>query len=361
MSLTGFKARTLDVISRAIRGDLRRELPGSDATVWPNTLAVLSKVFAMAMHLVELRAEWIYRQIFASTAEIRQLERHAYEYGLSRKPAQAARGQIETQGAADAIYPAGLAWLSGTVRYLAASEVRSDAEGLVRFFVVAESTGGQTNRGAGEEMVLVDAALAPTLVALATVDAGGIGGGCDAESDESLRSRVLDRKRRPPQGGATSDYEQIARSMPGVTRAWAYSWANGPGTVGIWFTFEGRPSGIPNQADVDALQDWIDSKRLIRARCVVAAPVPEPVDIFIGGLTNDNVAVRDQIRQNLEAMFAARAQPGVATDPFSLSASWIHEAIAQAVGEDRHYLISPTADILRDDGSIPVLGTITYV
>lgn len=361
MSLTGFKARTLDVISRAVRGDLRRELPESDATIWPNTLAVLSKVFAMAVHLVELRAEWIYRQTFASTADTRQLERHAYEYGLFRKPASAASGEIATTGAADTIYPAGLAWLSGATRFVAASDARSDVDGNVTFLVVADATGAATNRAADETMALLDAALAPTLDVSATVGAAGIGGGADVETDESLRARVLDRKRRPPQGGATSDYEQIARAMPGVAAAWAYSWINGAGTVGVWFLFAGRPNGIPTAADVAALAEWIEGRRLIRARLSVAAPLPVPVDIVIGGLKNDTARVREAIRASLEAMFAKRSRPGVAPDPFSFSRSWISEAISAATGEDSHILIAPVDDLRFDDGSMAVLGDIFHV
>lgn len=359
-TLVGLKARSLDVISRAIRADLRREMPEADATIWPNNLAILSKVFAMATRLVELRLEWAYRQIFASTAEARQLERHAYEFGLARKPAAAATGYIETTGAADTLYPAGLAWQSGTVRYIAAGDALSDGDGAVRVYVVAEAVGAASNRAAGEEIVFVDAALAPTLAAVATVDEDGLGGGADVESDESLRARVLDRKRRPPQGGATSDYEQIARAFPGVSAAWAYSWSHGPGTVGVWFLFDGRTNGIPTDADVAAVQDWIDSRRLIRARLVVAAPVAAPVDVFISGMTTDSVATRAAIETSLRAMFAARARPGVASAPLLFSRSWISEAISQAIGEDQHYLSSPNIDLVYAAGEMPVLGQVFY-
>ncbi len=360
MTLTGITARTLDAISRAIRADLRREMPEADATIWPNNMAILSKVFAMATRQVELRLEWAYRQLFASTADARQLERHAYEFGLARKAPAAASGYIDAEGTADTIYPAGLAWISGTARYIAAADALSGADGAVRFYVVAEATGAATNRGAGEELAFADAAAAPTLSAVATVGEDGLGGGADTESDDSLRARVLDRKRRPPQGGATSDYEQIARAYPGVSAAWAYAWSHGPGTVGVWFLFDGRPDGIPTDADVAAVQDWIDTRRLIRARLVVAAPVAAPVDVFISGLTTDTLATRSAIEASLRAMFAARARPGVASAPLLFSRSWISEAISQAIGEDQHYLSSPQFDLVFAAGEMPVLGQVFY-
>lgn len=355
-----FVLRTLDQISQAIRGDLRRELPGTDATVWPNTLSVFSKVVAMAHHLVELRAKWIYEQIFASTADTRHLERHAYEYGLARRAPGRASGTILATGAADTIYPAGIAFLSGSTRYVVSSDARSDEAGDVEFLVAADATGLATNRAAGETLMLIDPALHPSLDALALVGEDGLGGGADAESDDSLRARVLDRKRRPPQGGAESDYEQFAMAVPGVAKAWAHRFAGGPGTIGVWFLFEGRTNLIPTEADVAVVQEAIDGRRLIRAELIVSAPIPYPVDITIAGLADDSVATRAAIEASLAAMFRERARPGVAVDTALFSRSWISEAISQAVGEDHHHLIAPTGDFYFNDGRMPVVGEVEY-
>lgn len=359
--MSGFVVRTLDAISKAIRGDLRRELPGTDAMVWPNTLSVFSKVVAMAIQLVEFRAEYIYRQIFASTADRRHLERQAYELGLARKPAASARGFIVTTGTPGTIYPAGIAFLSGNVTYRTSSEVKAQSDGTLTLPVHAEPAGDHTNRDAGEALALVDRALYPTLGAQATVASGGLGGGADTEGDESLRARILDRKRRPPQGGSVADYEQMTLSVPGVTKAWAWSFANGPGTVGVWFLFAGRDNGIPTDADVAVVRDYLESRRLIRARLYVSAPKAKPLDITIEGLAPDTAQHRERIEASLAAMLATRARPGVAAEAFSLSLSWISEAISLAIGEDRHRLAAPLTDQIYTDGEIPVLGTITYV
>lgn len=356
----GFTARTLDTISQAIRGDLRREMPGTDATVWPNTLSVFSKVVAMAARLVELRIAWVYRQIFASTASAQHLERHAYEYGLARKAASRATGSITTTAAADTVYPAGISYLSGSDLYRVASDARSDGAGSVTFLVASAGTGAAMNRAAGETLTLVDPALYPSLAAQATVAADGLGGAADQEDDDSLRARVLDRKRRPPQGGAESDYEQFAREVPGVARAWAHRFAGGPGTIGVWILFEGRENLIPTDADVAAVQDHIDAKRLIRAELIVSAPTPWPVDIVISGLADDSDVTRAAISASLAAMFLDRAEPGVSVYPVLFSKSWIGQAISEAIGEDRHTLIEPVGDFLFNDGRIPVLGTISY-
>lgn len=355
-----FVARSLDTISKAIRGDLRRELPGTDAEIWPNTLAVFSKVVAMANHLVELRLEWVFRQLFASTAEKAQLERHAYELGLARKPASRAVGWVRTTGTAGTVYPAGIAFISGADLYRTSSEAQAGGDGTLTLRVFSERPGLAGNRAAGETLTLADAALYPTVGAQATVQSDGIGGGADTEDDTSLRARVLDRKRRPPQGGAVSDYEQFARAIPGVVKAWAWSFADGPGTVGVWFLFEGRPNFIPTPGDVTVVREALEARRLIRAGLSVAAPVAQALDITITGLSSDTAATRTAIEAGLKAMLFERARPGVAIEAFVLSRSWISEAISAAIGEDRHVLAAPLTDVVYTAGAYPVLGSITY-
>lgn len=355
-----FVVRSLDAISKAIRGDLRRELPGTDAYVWPNVLSVFSKVVAMAVQLVEFRAEYIYRQIFASTADRRHLERQAYEFGMARKPASAAAGLIVTTGTPGAVYPAGIGFLSGATVYRSSGEAKASDNGQLTLLVHAETTGAATNRAADETLSLVDQALYPSIGAQASVASTGIGGGADTETDEALRSRILDRKRRPPQGGAYSDYEQIALQVPGVVRAWAWAFANGPGTVGVWFLFDGRENFIPSPADVETVRGEIETRRLIRAGLSVAAPEPFALDVTISGLGLDTTDVRARIEARLKAMLFDRAKPGVAIEPFVLSRSWVAEAISTAIGEDRHRLVSPAADVTYVNGQYPVLGTITY-
>ncbi|WP_188130382.1 baseplate J/gp47 family protein [Neomesorhizobium albiziae] len=315
----------------------------------------------MAIQLVELRAEYIYRQIFASTADRRHLERQAYEIGLARKPAASATGFILTTGTAGAIYPAGITFISGGFTYRTSGEARAQGNGQLTLLVHAEATGVATNRAPDEPLSLVDQALYPTIGAQATVGSVGLGGGADVESDEALRARVLDRKRRPPQGGAYSDYEQFALAIPGVVKAWAWPFANGPGTVGVWFLFTGRPDFIPTAGDVDAVFDAIAARRLIRAGLAVSAPISAPLAITISGLGIDSVEVRNRIETSLRAMLFERSRPGVAIEAFVLSRSWISEAISSAIGEDRHVLVSPAADVVFTGGQYPVLGTVTYL
>lgn len=348
-------------ISTRLRGALRRYLPGTDALVSPNNLTAIVKTVAVGLHDMHLRAAWLYEQIFATTASVQHLERHGAEYGIYRRPKARAEGYVTLSGYADTIYPAGIGFVYSGRLYRSASDARSDLVGLVTLLVLSDDYGSVTNIAAGETMQRADPTQFPNLDLDATVAAGGIGGGADTETDASLRARILDRKRRPPQGGAYSDYERFAREVPGVSQAWALPFADAPGTVGVWFLFDGRLNGIPEAGDIAIVQEALEARRLIRAGLSVSAPVPVNLDITIAGLALDTVQTRSAISDSIAAMLLTRARPGVSTQPFTLSRSWVSEAVSKAVGEDRHVLIYPSGDITYIDGKMPVLGTVSYV
>lgn len=198
---------------------------------------------------------------------------------------------------------------------------------------------------------------------------GGIAGGTDREDVEDYRARILDKKRRPPQGGALSDYEQWAMEIPGVSAAWAARTVNSPGTVTIWILVDGRENGIPTADDIAVVQAYIDSLRRIGTNIRAAILVPQAVDISITGLTPNTASVRAAIADKLAVLFApdafganprGRMKPGTADESFVLSRSWISEAVSQATGEQRHVLTSPSSDPTFAAGRYPVPGTVTY-
>lgn len=233
--------------------------------------------------------------------------------------------------------------------------------GVVTLLVKAEVTGSQTNRDADGILTLADPVLWPTLGEEATVGASGLGGGADVENDDNLRARALHRKRNPRSGGRLTDYETVALVVPGVFKAWAFRRPLAPGYLALYFLFEGRPNSIPTSGDVVVVQAAVDAERLIRIDDSVAiAPTPLPIDIEIHRLANDTAEVRETINTNLAAMYLDKCRPGIDGDTFTLSRSWISEAISQASGEDRHVLAWPLDDIVLTNGQFPVPGQVTY-
>jgi uncharacterized phage protein gp47/JayE len=356
-----WQVRTLVEISQRVRGAFREWLPGTDTGLRNNFLTVVTKVMAAIGHEFELRMAWLTKQMFMRTATGAWLEQHCSDIGIYRKQAAAAAGTIVGTGAASTTYPAGIRFVSGSTLYVSTAAATSDGAGAISIAVKADGKGAATNRDADATLSLADPALYPGLGSTWTVGSGGLGGGADKETDDSLRARGLQRKQNPPKGGALTDYERVARSVPGVAKAWAFRRPDAPGFISLLFLFDGRTNSIPLSADVEAVQAAIDAERLIRVDDNVAtAPVALTVNVTINGLQTDSDTVRAAIETAIRAMFVGKCRPGITGDTFTVSKSWIAEAISGASGEDRHVLALPAADIVLTGGQFPVLGTVTY-
>jgi uncharacterized phage protein gp47/JayE len=353
--------RSLDATGAAVRAAFRQYLPGTDAAPKNSFVTVIGKVVALVANELELRIAAILPQLFLSTATGVWLERHCAEIGITRRSAASASGTLTATGTASATYAAGVRFSIGTVIYESTAPATADGSGNLSIPVTATTKGVDTNRDAGATLSLLDPLSWPGLSATAAVASGGLGGGANTEGDTSLRARGLQRKANPPQGGALPDYERIALAVPGVLKAWAWRVPASPGSVLVHFLFEGRTNYIPEAGDVTAVQAAIDAARLIRVDdSVAAAPVAQDVDVTITGLSTDNSVVRAAIEASIRAMFLARCRPGITGDNFTVSRSWISEAISIASGEERHVLTLPAADITLTGGAFPVLGTVTY-
>lgn len=352
-------------LSQRARRLFAEAIPGAIVDIWPNTFAVVAKVMAALGYEIHLRIRWLVRQLFASTADEVWLVRHGYELGLTRIPARKAAGFATLAVASGTTVPAGVTVRRGDGALFATRTSAVGAGPATSLEFEALTAGAAGNTLAGETLELIDLAYAGTVGATATVAAGGIGGGADIEDIEAFRQRILDRKRRPPQGGSRSDWERWAKETDGaVTRVFVDAFANDIRTVWLSFLRRDRANGVPTAADVAAVQAYVgdDMRRPVTARVTVVAPVPQAVAVTIAGLAPDTTAVRAAIAAELAALFAERTAPATPNVPFVLSRSWITEAVARATGEDRHRVTVPADDLTyTTPGHMPVLGTITYV
>ncbi|NLS02329.1 baseplate J/gp47 family protein [Rhizobium sp. P32RR-XVIII] len=356
-----WKIRSLSDASARIRGAFRQYIPGSDSALKNSFVTIVAKVLAGLSHEFELRIAYLAKQLFLTTATGQFLALLCAEIGIYRKQASAASGMVTGTAASSTTYPAGIRLISGNITYVSTAVATSAADGTLSLPVTSEAKGAAANRDADGALSLADPLLFPDLGQEWTVTIGGLGGGADIESDESLRARGLQRKRNPPGGGTLTDYERIVLGVSGVLAAWAFRSANNPGGVYVYFLFGGRANSIPISSDVETVQAAIDAQRLIRVDDSVAVPpVARPIDVTINGLAGDTSDIRIAIEAAISAMFVTRCRPGIVGNTFTVSLSWINEAISGVSGEDRHVLAAPVADIVLTGGQFPVLGTVTY-
>lgn len=359
-----FTVPKLTDLSQRARRIIAEATQGATIDLWPNLFPILAKVLALLAKEWHLRLAVLYRQLFASTADEVWLVRHGFELGITRVPAKVATGLVTVTCPTDTVIPAGIAFrrVDGALFRTRASAI--GAGSATSLEVEAVDAGLLGNTDAGQTLALVDTGLVTGLGTSATVAAGGLGGGADVEPIETLRQRILDRKRSPPQGGSTTDWTRWAKESSGaITRVIVDSFIGDTREVWLSFLRSDRANGIPTAADVAAVQAYVADpvRRPVTARVTVVAPVAQPVNITIAGLSPDTPAIRAAIAAELAAMFADRVGPATPSRSFTLWRAWISEAISRATGETKHTLTVPAADLTYSvGGQMPVLGTVSY-
>nr|DAZ55831.1 MAG TPA: Baseplate J like protein [Caudoviricetes sp.] len=315
-----------------------------------SNLRVLPKVFAYACHGLYGFITWILKQLFPDTAEKQFLERQASIQGIYRRAASKATGTLTVSYTEGATLPVGTIFMADDqTRY----ETTAEPEvGSYTVPVQCLETGTIGNREASQTYTLVSPVVG--------VDAEAVGsemaGGAEAESDESLRKRLLFRLQNPPRGGAKEDYIAWAEEVPGVTRAWCFPKEQGIGTVVVRFATDGMTEdGIPTSGMVQIVSDYIAEVAPVTATPYVVAPVAKPVNFRIKDLIPDSESVRAQVEAELKSLFIKEAHPGEA-----LKLTHIQQAISSAAGEDDYELLEPTADVSADSTQLLVVGEVTY-
>lgn len=315
-----------------------------------SNLRVLPKVFAYACHGLYGFITWILKQLFPDTAEKQFLERQASIQGIYRRAASKATGTLTVSYTEGATLPVGTIFMADDqTRY----ETTAEPEvGSYTVPVQCLETGTVGNREAGQTYTLVSPVVGVDSEAVGSEMAGG----AEAESDESLRKRLLFRLQNPPRGGAKEDYIAWAEEVPGVTRAWCFPKEQGIGTVVVRFATDGMTEdGIPTSGMVQIVSDYIAEVAPVTATPYVVAPVAKPVNFRIKDLIPDSESVRAQVEAELKSLFIKEAHPGEA-----LKLTHIQQAISSAAGEDDYELLEPTADVPADSTQLLVVGEVTY-
>lgn len=340
------------LINRA-EADIETRLPGADARLRRSNLNVLARVHSGAAHGLYGYLEWLARQVIIDTADGDMLERHASIWGVERKAASPAVGNITVTGTNGAIVPA-----DSTLARSDGAQYSTDAEATIAggtaTIAVTAVDGGQAGNAAAASMLSFDTPIAG-VSATATVGAGALTGGADIETDNDLRARLLARIQAPPHGGAQHDYIAWALEVPGVTRAWVYPAELGLGTITVRFVRDDDASPIPDAGEVAAVQAYIDALRPVTADLTVVAPVAVPLNFTID-IVPDTAAIRAAIEAELRDLLLRAAEPGA-----TILLSHIREAISLATGENDHILTTPAANVTHAIGEMATFGAITWL
>ncbi len=333
------------------KSDIESRLEGADAGLRRSVLGVLATMHAGVTHGLYGYLDYLSAQLMPDTAEIEYLDRWAGIWKIARTPAAKATGTALFLGTSGAELPAGtLLRRADGVEY----EITADTmlfSGEASAPVRARVSGASGNADAGAKLSLSSPVAGVQSVATVVACSGG----ADAETDASLRTRLLARIRQAPHGGADFDYAAWALAVPGVTRVWVSPLELGAGTVTVRImTDETTDDGIPTGESVSLVQAALDAARPVTADLTVAAPIAVPLNPGIW-VAPDTSAVRTAVQAELLDLLRREAQPGG-----TILVSHLREAVSIAAGENDHSLVSPAADVANATGEIAVLGTINW-
>ena len=348
-----FNRPPLDLLIARSAASMQSRLPGTDAVLRRSLTGIVARMSAGTEHGLYGYLDWLARQLMPDTAEEEHLERWSSIWGVSRKVAGRASGDVSITGTPGAVLPEGTICLrSDAVRYAVVSDATVGEDGTGTAFLSAVDAGTAGNAPIG------------TILAFASPVSGldsqiqatdGLTGGTDEETDESLKSRLLATIQRTPMGGTQADYEQWALEVSGVTRAFVTQ-EMGRGTVTVRFMMDGTyPDGVPKDGDRQAVAAHIETVRPVTADVYVVLPVADPLNLRLR-ITPDTAAIRLAAEANLWAAVRRDAVPGG-----TIFLSRLHEALSLTEKEEDHVIISPTANVTPETGHIVVPGSIEWV
>lgn len=175
-------------------------------------------------------------QNLALTATGSDLDRIGQEYGVIRKPAEAAVLTISLPATNGTVIPATIDYVgdSNSVRYFPATSVIA-AGGAAVSDVTAETLGVIGNLNVSDTLTIGTQVAGATTVATVTVI---LNIGAEEETDDVYRERVLNAIRSTTGGGNAADHKIWSEEVAGVKQAYPYS---------------GTPTGPPPGIDASSV------------------------------------------------------------------------------------------------------------
>src|SRR5918912_3038716 len=102
-----FTRPTLSELVDRVQQDVVSRLKLSAPILRRSVVYVISRVVAGAAHMLHGNLEYLARQMFPDTSEAEYLVRQAALFGISRKPAAYASGDVTITGTNGSVIPAG--------------------------------------------------------------------------------------------------------------------------------------------------------------------------------------------------------------------------------------------------------------
>ncbi len=376
---------TLPQLIQQVQTNVASRLVGSNPWLSFSTLQVLSYVFGGLQYEQYSYLDYISQQAIPVTSTGSSLEAWAALKGVTRIAAAYSSGSITFSGNIGAVVSDGTQVIRDDgVLY----QVPIGGGGVIggggtfETTAIAVIAGINGNMASGGTMALVVPSTGvQSTVAITT----NFVGGTDLETDDSLRTRMIEVFSNPPEGGDLQDYVTWSLQVPLISRAWsAGPTLMGAGSLSVFFmadltesAFAGIPQGtnggsvyetrnVTATGDQLILANYLYPLRSAGAIVWAMAPVSVPLNLTLSGVPVDTT-IRAGITAALAAVLIRTASPnGVLLPDLSaggtvfLSDLW--DAVAAVPGLANFDIVAPTTNIVQSlVGRISTPGTITYI
>ena len=318
-----FQRPTLLEIIQRVENDIQNKIGGTGAPLRRSIVKILARAFSGVIHSLYSFMNWVSLQLFVTTAESEQLDRHGFIWGLDRKAATFSTGYVEFSGVFGELIPIGtIVQSSQGLEYSTIEQGTLDANGVASIQIQASLAGSDYNLDSDVVLTLQTAIPFVNTTALVLVD--GVLGGAFVEGDEEYRTRILYRIQNPPQGGAKNDYIIWATSSETVTDAWCFPLFFGAGTVLV--TVANRNNTPPIVPDLSDVISIIEVNRPVTANVTISSIVTSVVDLNVS-ISQNNQTTRDNVTAQIEDLLVRRGFPNG-----TISKNQFGEAISTSSG-----------------------------
>lgn len=318
-------------------------------------LAVRLYAAAAQLQALDIQAWWVLDQCFPQTAQGTYLDGHALMRGIARRAATKAVGtlrfSVPSASSVELTITEGTACMTaGELRFqTTANAVLQAGDLYVDVPAEAMESGAAGNVPPGSVVILTACPVGIT----GCTNPAAFSGGSDQEDDESLRQRVLESYLRLPNGANAAWYEQTAMSHQGVAAAQAVGRARGIGTVDVYIATE---AGLPSQALLEEVQADLQEKREIAVDVEVLSPEAQNVNVSVKVAPGENHTF-EEVEPLVEQAVTALFNGHLLGKPLLLAE--LGNRIYSVEGVENYQILSPTADVTGDKGTLPLLGTLT--
>ena len=290
-----------DTLIASIESRLGQIVPILPKAVWRVMATVIAGIFTTLYKFGSFQ----FLQIFPQTAQEESLEQWGDLVGINRTPAEAARIEIQCTGEdGQQILTSSriINNLTGVV-YLVDSDATISG-GVATTTMIATESGDIGNVSNGKILSFVTPlpGIDNKCTVTDTIDLG-----INKENLDIYRSRVVDRFRKVPQGGAFADYELWSLEVPTIINAYPYSGLV-EGVVEVFIESSVGVDGIPSASEITQVEDSINlpNRRPVTADVIVQSIIRTDFTVTIFGLDPDTTPARDSIESFLTTFFLDR-------------------------------------------------------